>query len=72
MNGRKMINFNSLVFRRSVSKAIYNAEVRTDHFCQDALQVFCFFFFCSSGFKKPSLALSSLNDSSEIIHTSAG
>ena len=45
MNGRKMINFNSLVFRRSVSKAIYNAEVRTDHFCQDALQVFCFFFF---------------------------
>lgn len=33
MNGREMINFNSLIFNRgSIWKATYNAEIRTEHY----------------------------------------
>lgn len=40
MNRRELTNFNSLVFSRgSLWKAIYSAEIRTDHFCQDVFQV---------------------------------
>lgn len=40
VNGRETTNFNSLVFRtESIWKAIYNAEIRIKHFCQDIFQV---------------------------------
>lgn len=51
MNGREMVNFNSLVFSSSIWKTTYNAEIRTEHFLPGRF----------SGFKV-FISLSSLDD----------
>lgn len=59
MNGREMINFNSLVFGRgSIWKATYNAEIRTEDFLPgrfSGFKVFISLFFLDDRVQRPDL-----------------